>query len=427
MTYSITENSLLCKQREPVNTAEVRLAEADFELLKAYALREEGESVLRYFVQRGKEYLRVGPWAGLLRVNTVSIEILPKITPETGTDAELDQARVSLLRMLRVVPQLPFRLLPEARLHQLALFSLPDVLALLFLQQAEKLLHRGLQTDYVSVERELTFVKGKLQFHRQPHRLALHPERLPVVYDERTRSNAPNRLLKACLQQLQQGAQSRTVRQYLSAMDDVPASSDWRADLALARKANRSFADYEWLWAWVPWLLGGEAPGAAEGGSPLPGMLFPMARLFEMYVAACLKRHLPPDCMVQTQEALHHLLSDPTGRPQFKLKPDVVVRRGKTVWVLDTKWKLITAGDTRHRSIDQGDLYQLYAYGQRYLSGAEQVKLVLLYPQTASFEVAPAPFYYDAQLPLFLVPVDLTAAPSAMVRKLWDAIAGTQG
>lgn len=421
MTYAITENSLIGRHSAAGSEAAIHLADADFDALKAYALQEDAEPVLRYFVQRGREYLRVGAWVGLLQTASTSIEVLPKITSDAGTTDQLMQARASLLRMLRAVPQVPFRLLPEAYLHQLASRPLPELLATLFLQQAERLLHQGLQTDYISVEREQSYVKGKLQLHRQPQRRVLHPERLPVVYDERTRNNAPNRLLKACLQQLQRGYGSGRVRQYLFAMDDIPASADWQGDLVLAQKTNRTFATYSWLWPWVQWLLGGQAPGTSAGSSRLPGMLFPTARLFELYVAAALKRHMPADYAVQTQEALHHLLSDPVGTPQFKLRPDVVIRRGNAVWVLDTKWKQLSS--LRHHGIDQGDLYQLYAYGQRYLTGAEQVTLVLLYPQTAAFQEAPAPFYYDTQLPLYLTPVDLSVGPAEMVSRLWSTLA----
>ncbi|WP_247233498.1 McrC family protein [Telluribacter sp. SYSU D00476] len=421
MTYAITENSLIGRHNLSGSEAAINLADADFDALKAYALQEDAEPVLRYFVQRGREYLRVGAWVGLLQTASTSIEVLPKITSDTGTTDQLVQARASLLRMLRAVPQVPFRLLPEAHLHQFTSRPLPELLATLFLQQAEKLLHQGLQTDYISVDREQSFVKGRLQLHRQPHRRVLYPERLPVVHDERTRDNAPNRLLKACLQQLQRGYVSGRVRQYLFAMDDIPASSDWQADLVLAQKTNRTFAIYSWLWPWVQWLLGGQAPGTSAGSSQLPGMLFPTARLFEMYVAASLKRHMSADYAVQTQEALHHLLSDPRGTPQFKLKPDVVIRRGNALWVLDTKWKQLSS--FRQHGIDQGDLYQLYAYGQRYLSEADQVTLVLLYPRTATFQEAPAPFYYDAQLPLYLIPVDLSVAPAEMVSRLWSIIA----
>ncbi len=157
----------------------VALPEAAFEALKAYALREDAEPVLRYAVQRGRPGLRVGPYVGLLRASdSVSIELLPKITTDF-TPATLSTSRAALLRMLLGASQLFPRLLPEARLSRLADFPLPDVLAALFLQRADKLLHRGLVTAYQSVETEQAFVKGKLLNATRPFG-ATHQARPPA-------------------------------------------------------------------------------------------------------------------------------------------------------------------------------------------------------------------------------------------------------
>lgn len=81
----------------------------------------------------------------------------------------------------------------------------------------------------------------------------------------------------------------------------------------------------------------------------------------------------------------------------FQLRPDMVIsRQGIDVLVLDTKWKLLDAGqDTsagKYR-LNQGDFYQLHAYGRSYLSGRGVVALV--YPCTDQF---------DRPLPVFDFP-----------------------
>jgi 5-methylcytosine-specific restriction enzyme subunit McrC len=384
-----------------------------------YALRDDAEPVLRYFVQRGQPCLRVEACVGLLRANErVSIEILPKIT--TGWSSEsIQAARTALLRMLQAVPELFPRVLPEARLSQLAGLPLPEILAALFLEKAGALIHRGLRSSYERVEAQLPFVKGKLQTHRRPWQLLTHPDRLPVVFDERTRHNAPNRLLKACLQQLKKGAHARQVQQYLFALDDIAETMDWRKDLATAKNHSRSFRAYTWLWPWAEWLLGREAPGVSEGRTTLPGLLFPTQTLFESYVAASFQRHLSSDFDVRVQESAHHLLYDPAGKPAYRLRPDVVIRRGNDVWVLDMKWKTIRGSERQVAQVAQSDLYQLYAYGQRYVGKAGKVKLGLIYPQTPDFTVAPPPYAYEPHLPLYLLPADLSVSASQMVVQLW--------
>jgi 5-methylcytosine-specific restriction enzyme subunit McrC len=420
MLYHATEQSLLsCQSGDP---AAILLPEAAFGALKTYALRDDAEPILRYFVQRGREYLRVGPYVGLLQATpSVAIEILPKTSGDLSPEAST-AARTSLLRMLLAVPDLFPYPLPESQFSQLVRFPLPDVLAELFLHRAEKLLHQGLQTDYRTVEEELPFVKGKLRLSQNPLALAQHPERLPVAYDERTRNNPPNRLLKACLQRLRSGNFSRRVRQYLFILEEIPDPLHWREDLALARRHDRTFRAYAWLWPWAEWLLGGFAPGLAEGKNQLPGLLFPTQQLFESYVAICLKRYLPPACEVSIQESAYHLLFDFAGKATHRLRPDVVVRRGNNVWILDTKWKLVQGSDTNISHLSQSDLYQLYAYGQRYLKEKGQVKLGLIYPQTSDFSSAPPPHQYEPHLPLYLLPADLSVSAPQMVARLWESL-----
>ena len=74
----------------------------------------------------------------------------------------------------------------------------------------------------------------------------------------------------------------------------------------------------------------------------------------------------------------------------FRLKPDLLVLASKVNrLVLDAKWKLIDsqqATSSEKYGLDQGDFYQLHAYGQNYLDGDGAV--VLIYPRTDAFNKA---------------------------------------
>ena len=64
--------------------------------------------------------------------------------------------------------------------------------------------------------------------------------------------------------------------------------------------------------------------------------------------------------------------------------------------MLDTKWKLLDdskATGADKYGLDQGDFYQLHAYGQSYLDG--QGDVVLIFPRTDAF---------DRALPVFSFP-----------------------
>ena len=52
-------------------------------------------------------------------------------------------------------------------------------------------------------------------------------------------------------------------------------------------------------------------------------------------------------------------------------------------------------------------MYQLYAYGHKYLKGNEHKKLMLIYPKTDKFQQQLPEFKYEDGFTLTVVPFDL--------------------
>lgn len=109
-----------------------------------------------------------------------------------------------------------------------------------------------------------------------------------------------------------------------------------------------------------------------------------MDQLFEEFIGAVIRRHARElgttrDC-VCLQAARHGrwLVTTQQGSGRFRLRPDVLVRDGAaTRLILDTKWKrLLTDAEDRKNGVSQGDVYQLYAYANRFKSPDN----LLLYP-----------------------------------------------
>jgi 5-methylcytosine-specific restriction enzyme subunit McrC len=140
-----------------------------------------------------------------------------------------------------------------------------------------------------------------------------------------------------------------------------------------------------------------------------------MEALFEAYVYHHLSRQLPPSYKLKKQACSEYLTTH-KGQRWFQLKPDLLlIGPNGTEAVLDTKWKLLDAskGDSRSKyGLSQADFYQLYAYGQHYLSGKGQI--VLIYPQTEIF-IDPLPTFLFPQtegLQLLAVPYPLPNSPN---------------
>ena len=110
-------------------------------------------------------------------------------------------------------------------------------------------------------------------------------------------------------------------------------------------------------------------------------LLFPMEEVFEDFVTHSFRRHLS-DYRV-TSQSPRKSLAKIEDQDAFEMRPDISLWKGARVaFILDAKWKGIDAfsEDPKH-GIDQGDLYQLYAYAKG--NGCDTVALV--YPRTQTF------------------------------------------
>ncbi|MCF5672055.1 restriction endonuclease, partial [Pseudomonas syringae] len=168
---------------------------------------------------------------------------------------------------------------------------------------------------------------------------------------------------------------------------------------------DRLMAHYQPVKPWCELIIQQQTPLAIAGEWQGMSLLFPMEKLFERYVAACLKDSLPSDATLHTQRSSEYLCTH-HGKKVFQLRPDLMITQGEKSWVLDTKWKRLDSGlGSKNYGLSQADFYQLFAYGQKYLGG--EGDLVLIYPKRASFQEALPVFEFSEGLRLWVVPFDL--------------------
>ena len=103
-----------------------------------------------------------------------------------------------------------------------------------------------------------------------------------------------------------------------------------------------------------------------------------MNALFEEYIGRMAKRTFQQEGLsIRLQGPRRYLaVAEKTRREVFALKPDIVALKDKVpVWIMDTKWKVLLPEDAKE-GVAQGDMYQMYAYAQRY----DCPDIMLLYP-----------------------------------------------
>ncbi|AEI49391.1 McrC family protein [Runella slithyformis] len=389
-------------------TADTFIPDRTFDLLKQWSFTAHTDTIIQFFIQKGKECLRVKNYVGLLQTSDgTRFEILPKLSKNNS----LLTARKSLLKMLRSASDIPFLRLSQARLHE-ANQPLWEVFISAFIQEMEQIMRQGLERGYQTVEENQSFMRGKWLPHRQN---PLHPEWLFTSTDRFTADILPNRLLKACVLFLAKRSlylpNQIRLRQLRFALEDVRPSPQPEVDFKRLPTSDRRSGRYAQALQWAKVLLNQQS-WATAGNDVNDSLLFPTERLFESYIARGAKRYLTSR-EVSYQDNLHFLIDDHAGKRRFRLRPDLVIRTEDQTIIMDIKWKWINPTAPNY-GIEQTDLYQLYAYGRKYHADS----LFLIYPAHEDFRAPLPPFRFEEGLVLNIIPFDITSPLSTEIAKM---------
>lgn len=349
--------------------------------------------------------LRVDNYVGVIHTpcDTV-LEILPK---HLGSAAGAEEGRSLLVKMLGVVLGLKPRQVDVADI-QLLKRPLTEWVMRQFLELLDQLVKRGMRFDYREVEEEQRFLKGRLDVARQVRQRPGRQHTVHIRHEVFVPDRPENRLLRSALRRVRAATREpknwRLANELASLLEEIPESGDQRRDFRAWRK-DRLMAHYAAVKPWCSLVLGETMPIAQRGSQEGISLLFPMERLFEEYVACRLAGQLRPGVKM-TRQAASRSLCQHDGDWMFQLKPDIFLVGQGNAWILDTKWKLLDEARRASRyDIDPGDVYQLLAYGYRYLD--EQGDVYLIYPATEKL-TSPLPhFSFSKNLRLSVVPFDL--------------------
>ncbi|GHF97397.1 McrC family protein [Thalassotalea marina] len=400
------------------------ISEKAYEYLKSLCLCDESESrFLRLKQIDSCEVLQVQNYAGVIFTpDGTQIEVLPKIAKKLASEKAEDASRGSLLMMLKALKQ--FRHL-QTHNANLAKNKIPllEVFISQFLTSVNTLIKRGLRSDYVRCEDNVSFLKGKLLVGKQVQHNFVNKHKFYVEYEEYLQDRPVNRLIHSALKKVANYSRSANNQKFIQelsfAFADIPMSANIKNDFA-SIKLDRGMSYYETPLAWAKLILEGFSPLTMQGKSSAFSLLFPMEAVFESYVASILHKELPESYSLKTQASSEYLVKhQQKGQDKnlFQLKPDLLLRhtagnhKNKNVCVLDTKWKLINQKDEGNKyGLSQADFYQMFAYGHKYLNGSGE--LILIYPSHEDFqEPIKQSFNFDdaGLLKLWVVPFDVSS------------------
>jgi 5-methylcytosine-specific restriction enzyme subunit McrC len=380
----------------------------DWLLVNGQSIGEKGRELVRIKRQGKGIALQVVNFVGVLDTPCgTRIEILPKVASNSD-DPEL--ARKTLLKMLSVVEKLKLEQFHQSNL-KITKQPLFEILITQFLQATSKLIKKGLRNEYQRVEKESSFLKGQLLTAKQVRQRPGQQHYFHVSHDIFSANRAENKLLHSALSQVLRWTKSsnnqRLARELLFVFNDIENSIDYKNDFRKWSN-DRTLAHYRDIKPWCELILNQQSPITMSGTNNGVSFLFPMEVLFERYVAAKLKRQLTKPLRL-TEQTQSKALTKHREQNWFKLRPDIVVYNDKTiVSVMDTKWKTLNQNldsSTDKYNLAQSDMYQLFAYGEKYMDG--QGELYLIYPQHVKFDAPLEHFDFKPGLKLNVVPYDL--------------------
>ena len=363
------------------------VSKTTFEELESFVLKNSSDTVqfLKIGQNKKHKFIQAQNYVGVIQTKDgTTIEILPKISQlkddENTEDnpkpkTKEDKAKEILIKMLKTLKDSPFKHFNMANLKS-SKMPLLEIFITMFLEELANLVRKGIKSDYITKEENLKFLKGKLKINEQIKQNYIHKERFFVEFQEFLSDRVENRLIKTTLQYLYKKSKlnhnQQRIREFLFVFDDISTCKDVKNDFSKV-KLNRQMKDYEQVLLWCKTFLLENSFSPYKGNDVAFALLFDMNLLFESYVGDYLKKK---GLHVSLQDKTHHLVYE-NGSGRFRLKPDIVIKDESELLIADTKWKILSE-DKTNDGINQGDMYQLYAYGTKY---KECTKMYLIYPK----------------------------------------------
>jgi 5-methylcytosine-specific restriction enzyme subunit McrC len=305
---------------------------------------------------------------GVVQIDGLQIQINPK----ADKDDDSNRWKNVLIPMLRACGRLSAESFGAANVKKQNL-NLLEVYFEYYLVELEKLIRQGLVKKYRKETSNVTALKGKLEFSGNIRQNVVHQERFYTthqVYDTNHKLHQVLRLALDIVSQFTHGTYLNDVckRTQLAFPDTDKIKVN--AQIFNAIKLDRKTAPYERAFELAKLIILNYSPDINQGSNKMIALLFDMNELWEEYVLKMLKIEI-----AKSNNDIEIIGQDSKAFWGFnRLKPDIVLKSNKQIFIIDTKWKRPGG------SASVEDLRQVYAYARFW----DAEKVMLLYPGDSS-------------------------------------------
>lgn len=325
-------------------------------LSKLNALHNDKYFCIRHNGIKFKQYV------GVIQVDGLTIEILPKIDNHSGDEAVWQKA---LIEMLRVTKKLKVQKVDQANVNRQNIHLL-DLYFEWFLNEVQLLIHHGLIKQYYKETNNVKALKGKLEFAGHISKNLVHKERFYTTHQVYGKDHLVHQILSKALDIIEKCTKGNFLYSHCKTVQlDFPEVKNISVTEATFSKIpkTRKTASYETALAISKFIILNFAPNITSGSENMLALLFDMNSLWEEYILARLKQS-DRNVNIRGQQST-------TFWNDITIRPDIVIEQIDNKFIIDTKWKNISNDKTSTH-----DLRQMYVYNDYWNSD----KAMLLYP-----------------------------------------------
>lgn len=343
-------------------------------LSKLNALNNDCYFDLRYNGVKFKNFV------GVLQVENLTIEILPKIDTQEDNTALWQGV---LIDMLKTTKKLNISKVGKANVSKQNLHLL-DIYFEWFLDEVEVLIHQGLIKQYYRKTGNVKALKGKLEFAGHLRKNLVHKERFYTTHQVYAKDHLIHQVLSFALSIIEKFSKGTYVYSKCKSIQlNFPEVSKINIDSrSFTRiKLNRKSAPYKTALEIARFIILQYAPNIKHGQENMIALLFDMNSLWEEYMLNRIKysaRKSEDNIEVYGQRSKRFWQN-------ITIRPDIVIKKNDRITIIDTKWKNIGGAKPSTQ-----DLRQMFVYNKYWSS----TKSILLYP-TRDQSKTPHFSYYE--------------------------------
>lgn len=318
-------------------------------------------------------------YVGVIQIGGLTIEILPKADNSNNPDKDIWQK--VLLNMLKVCKHIQVDTISETNLSK-KYNSILEVYFEMYLNELESLIKKGLIKKYRRIQSNQNTLKGKLVFSQNIQKNLIHKERFYCEHQLYDKDHLIHQILYRgllILKDLTNNKLKDKLNRILFQFQDyqqVMINKNHFEKLVKDRKTQPYLKAIDI----AKMIILNYSPNLNSGNDNMLTLLFDMNKLWEEYIYRILQKHKPTGYEVSFQN------SDKFWEHKT-IRPDIVITNQQDEnFVIDTKWKIVTANNP-----SDDDLKQMFTYNLHW----EAQKTLLLYPKIEQEDSHFGEFHYN--------------------------------